>query len=122
MSSRKRKISQDGFNDDSVEMNVVTSRTGPAPFSSDDDAKENWKACDYSVKITKEMIENGSTPRIVRVYADGIYDMFHSGHARQLMQAKNCFSKATVSLNHQMLDDCILYTSAILGLPYCWCV
>ncbi|XP_024135726.1 choline-phosphate cytidylyltransferase B isoform X2 [Oryzias melastigma] len=43
-------------------------------------------------KLTIEQARRGTpVDRPVRVYADGIFDLFHSGHARALMQAKNLF-------------------------------
>lgn len=63
----------------------------PAPFSTDPEACLEREMCDYNVKITYSMARSGKSPRRVRVYADGIYDLFHQGHARQLMQAKNVF-------------------------------
>ncbi|XP_076048090.1 choline-phosphate cytidylyltransferase A-like isoform X2 [Oratosquilla oratoria] len=63
----------------------------PACFSDDSEAIAEREACDYNLRIKYETAKAGLAPRLVRVYADGIYDLFHQGHARQLMQAKNVF-------------------------------
>ncbi|XP_065162961.1 choline-phosphate cytidylyltransferase B-like isoform X3 [Atheta coriaria] len=62
-----------------------------APFDHEAEANKTRAECDYSVRISFDMAKSGTVPRPVRVYADGIYDLFHQGHARQLMQAKNVF-------------------------------
>jgi len=59
----------------------------PAIICSDND--EHPKSVPYKRLTKEEAMLPGSRP--ARVYADGIYDMFHSGHARALMQAKNVF-------------------------------
>ncbi|MED6276194.1 Choline-phosphate cytidylyltransferase A [Characodon lateralis] len=59
----------------------------PAPFA--DELEPDNKPYE---RVTMEEAKKG-TPfnRPVRVYADGIFDVFHSGHARALMQAKRLF-------------------------------
>lgn len=66
------------------QMNIT-----PVRFHFEKEAIDERNACDYKIQVTVDMAMQGKASRKVRVYADGIYDMFHAGHARQLMQAKN---------------------------------
>ncbi|XP_075412377.1 choline-phosphate cytidylyltransferase A isoform X1 [Tenrec ecaudatus] len=95
VNARKRRKEATGPNgateDDGTPSKVARCAVGlrePAPFSDEIEI-------DFSkpyVRVTMEEACRG-TPyeRPVRVYADGIFDLFHSGHARALMQAKNLF-------------------------------
>ncbi|XP_026484682.1 choline-phosphate cytidylyltransferase A-like isoform X1 [Vanessa tameamea] len=61
-----------------------------APFSTDPEAVAERERISYG-RIPRAVAISGTASRKVRVYSDGIYDMFHQGHARQLQQAKTVF-------------------------------
>ncbi|XP_051984425.1 choline-phosphate cytidylyltransferase A-like [Xyrauchen texanus] len=91
--SRKRK--REGSNGEAVEgekplkfKRCTVGLKYPAPYA---DELESMEDKPYQ-RVTMEEARRGTAPeRPVRVYADGIFDMFHSGHARALMQAKCLF-------------------------------
>lgn len=64
-----------------------------AAYCGDANALERKNKCNYDFdnRLTLEAAKKGLAGRPIRVYADGIYDMFHPGHARQMRQAKEAF-------------------------------
>ncbi|XP_014669286.1 PREDICTED: choline-phosphate cytidylyltransferase A-like [Priapulus caudatus] len=96
--SRKRTRAQAGLDNENEILSLSPINFKPAlcsmaPYSDEAKAEEEREKVDYSIRISMELAESGTAPRPVRVYADGVYDMFHQGHARQLMQAKNVFPR-----------------------------
>ena len=53
--------------------------------------REKETSVTYSRRITFEEAISGRPARRIRVYADGIYDLFHPGHAKQFLQVKKAF-------------------------------
>jgi len=79
------------FDPDVPDDVTVRVKRDPAPLSTDSIACRIRNAVNFSVPISKEAALNDTAGRPVRVLCDGIYDLFHYGHARQLEQAKNVF-------------------------------
>ena len=107
MSSRKRRNSSSHRNGEGCPQPKRPNIIRPATFSDEKEALEELANCDYNIKVTIDAAKKGLIGRRIRIYADGIYDMFHAGHARQLMQAKGAFDEVylIVGVNSDRLTN-----------------
>ena len=79
------KETTNGYNDNCNSPKLIKTQQNkiePAIFSIPDTSGEKYQPVTY---------EQAMAGVKTRVYSDGIFDLFHHGHARALMQAKSCF-------------------------------
>jgi choline-phosphate cytidylyltransferase len=55
------------------------------------------------------MAKNGTCTRKIRIYTDGVFDLFHQGHSRLMMQVKNMFPKSEIYVIAGISDDALTF-------------